>query len=311
MKSNKIYTVQIKGKALELGFSACGISPVHSIEKERNALESWLEKGMHGSMEYMARNLEKRLNPSELVEGARSVITVLLNYFPSQTQTDTEAPIISKYAYGKDYHFVIKEKLNKLLEFIQSEISPCQGRSFVDSAPILERAWAKESGLGWIGKNSMLISRKFGSYVFIGELIIDIELEYNTSTETDHCGTCTRCIDACPTGAIVTPRTIDSRRCISYLTIENKDEISPDFKEKINNRIFGCDICQNVCPWNKKINSTDVAEFLPIKGLLEMKKSEWFNLDKTTYNKMFRRTAFERAGYNKLIRNIRYLDQNE
>ena len=304
MNTEQTYNDLIKSKASDLGFSACGITSVHSLENQRQALESWLAEGMNGSMAYMENHLEMRLNPAELVEGARSVITVLLNYFPSQIQTDPEAPIISKYAYGKDYHFVVKEKLNKLLEFIQSDISPCNGRSFVDSAPILERAWAKESGLGWIGKNSLLISRKLGSYVFIGELIIDLELDYNSEIETDHCGTCTRCIDACPTGAIVTPHSIDARKCISYLTIESKDEIPTEFQEKLNNRIFGCDICQDVCPWNKKLAETDVPEFKPIPGLLEMKKSEWLDLDKTTYNKLFRGTAFERAGNKKLMRNI-------
>ena len=294
----------IKDKAIALGFSACGITTVHPLDNERQALESWLAEGMNGSMEYMARYREMRLNPDELVEGVRSVITVLINYFPSQTQSDPEAPIVSKYAYGKDYHFVVKERLNKLLEFIKSDISPCQGRSFVDSAPILERAWARESGLGWIGKNSLLISREFGSYVFIGELIVDLELDYDSEIVTDHCGTCTRCIDVCPTGAIVAPRKVDARKCISYLTIENKDEISPDLCVKLNNRIFGCDICQDVCPWNKKINTTDVIEFQPKYGLLEMNKSEWLKLDKSTYNKMFRRTAFERAGYKKLRNNI-------
>jgi len=301
---------QIRDKAKALGFSALGISPVHSLLKERQALESWLAEGMNGSMAYMEKHLEMRLDPADLVEGARSIISVLLNYFPSQSQSDPEAPIVSKYAYGKDYHFVIKERLIKLLEFIQSDISPCNGRAFVDSAPILERTWAKKSGLGWIGKNSMLISRKLGSYVFIGELIIDLELDYNSATETDHCGTCTRCIDACPTGAIVSPHTIDARKCISYLTIENKEEISADLREKLNNRIFGCDICQDVCPWNKKLVETDLPEFKPVPGLLEMKKSEWINLDKGTYNKMFKRTAFERAGYKKLMQNIRDLSQN-
>lgn len=291
-------------KAVALGFSACGISPAHSLEGERSALESWIENDMHGSMGYMARNKEKRLNPAELVEGARSVITVLLNYYSSKNQSDPDAPVISKYAYGKDYHFVLKDKLNELLGFIDREISPCEGRAFVDSAPVLERAWAREAGLGWIGKNSMLISRKYGSYVFIGELILDLELDYKSEIEADHCGTCTRCIVACPTGAILTPHTIDARKCISYLTIENKEEISPDYSEKLNNRIFGCDICQDVCPWNKKVAETEVPEFKPVSGLLEMKKTEWINLDKPTYNKMFKRTALERAGYKKLIRNM-------
>lgn len=310
MNIDQTYNNLIKWKASDLGFSACGITSVHSLDDQRQALESWLAEGMNGSMAYMEKHLEMRLNPAELIEGARSLILVLLNYFPSQIQSDPEAPIVSKYAYGKDYHFVVKERLIKLLEFIQSDISACNGRAFVDSVPILERAWAKESGLGWIGKNSLLISRKLGSYVFIGELIIDLELDYNSAAETDHCGTCSRCMDACPTGAIVKPHTIDARKCISYLTIENKDEISPDLREKLNNRIFGCDICQDVCPWNKKLIETEIPEFKPVPGLLEMKKSEWINLDKTIYNKMFRSTAFERAGYKKLMGNISDLSQN-
>ena len=301
----------IKSKASETGFSAFGIVPVHPLESERQALESWLAKGMHGSMGYMARNLEKRLNPAELVEGARSVITVLINYYSPLKQTNPEAPVISKYAYGKDYHFIMKDKLNQLLEFIDKEISPCKGRVFVDSAPILERAWAREAGLGWIGKNSMLISKKYGSFVFLGELIVDIELDYDSETVSDHCGTCTRCIDACPTNAIIAPKIIDARKCISYQTIENEEEIPPEITKNLNNRVFGCDICQDVCPWNKKVNSTDVPEFQPINGLLEMNKSDWTNLDKSTYDKIFHGTAFKRKGFKGIIRNLSSLGQKD
>ncbi len=307
-------------KAREIGFSACGIVSVHPLESERQALKLWLEEGMHGSMKFMERNLEKRLNPAELVPGAKSVIVVLLNYYTSLKQTDPEAPVISKYAYGKDYHIVIKDKLNRLLSFIDKEIAPCKGRAFVDSAPVLERAWAREAGLGWIGKNSMLISKQSGSFVFIGELIVDLELgatrnnraaAEDTETVTDHCGTCTRCIEACPTGAIISPRVIDSGKCISYQTIENRDEIPPEISLNLNNRIFGCDICQDVCPWNRKIENTGIDEFQPAKGLMEMDRQAWHNLDRSTYNRMFQHTALERAGYKKLMQNISYTHQKE
>lgn len=301
---------QIKIKACELEFEECGISKVRSLEEERNSLESWLSQGMNGSMDYMARNLDMRLDPSKILEGAKSVISVLINYFPQQTQQDPEAPIISKYAYGKDYHFILKEKLNNLLEYIQSEIAPCNGRAFVDSAPVLERAWAKESGLGWIGKHSLLISKEYGSFVFIGELIIDLDLDYSEQIIADHCGTCTRCMDACPTQAIVAPRKVDARKCISYLTIESKDEIPAEFHDKLNNRIFGCDICQDVCPWNKKILPTQSEEFNPTEGLLEMTMYDWLNLDKPTFNKRFKSTALQRAGYNKLLQSINDVSRN-
>ena len=304
MNNSGTYSALIKSKAISIGFSACSISKVHSLEKERPALLNWLSEGRNGSMAYMSRNIEMRLDPAKIVEGAKSVISVLINYYPLETQKDLEAPIVSKYAYGKDYHFILKEKLNKLLEYIQTEISPCNGRSFVDSAPVLERVWAKDSGLGWIGKNSLLISKQLGSYVFIGELILDLDLEADNEIVTDHCGSCTRCLDACPTKAIVEPYVIDSRKCISYLTIENKQDIPSEYQNKLNNRVFGCDICQDVCPWNKKVIPTQAEEFKPIEGLLEMTKSDWQSLDKRTYNTRFKNSAFERAGFKKLIRNF-------
>jgi len=270
-------------------------------------LESWLSEGMNGSMNYMARNVDMRLDPSKIVEGAKSVISVLINYYPSQRQEDPEAPVVSKYAYGRDYHFIVKEKLNQLLAFIQTEITPCSGRAFVDSAPVLERAWAKQSGLGWIGKHSLLISKEYGSFVFIGELIIDLDLVYCEQIITDHCGTCTRCMDTCPTKAIVAPHVVDARKCISYLTIESKDEIPAEFHDTLNNQIFGCDICQDICPWNKKLIPTQAEEFNPTTGLLNMNRSDWQNLDKSTYRKRFKNSAIERAGYDKLMRNLQHL----
>ncbi len=303
------YTLQIKQKAIELGFSECGISKVRVLEEERELLEKWILNGMNGKMGYMANHFEKRLDPGKIEEGAKSIISVLINYFPAKKQTDPEAPIISRYAYGKDYHFIVREKLNDLLMFIQKEVSPCNGRPFVDSAPVLERPLAKAAGLGWIGKHSLLINKYYGSYVFIGELIIDLELAYDEPFTSDHCGSCTRCIDACPTGAIVADRIVDARKCISYHTIENKEEAPAALREKFQNHIFGCDICQDVCPWNKVILPTQSVDFTPIEGLLEMRKKDWLDLRRDTYNQMFRKTAFERAGYNRIRRNISYLKE--
>jgi epoxyqueuosine reductase len=303
------YSRQIKEKALELGFSACGISAVRCLDEERERLQRWLSEGMNASMGYMANHFEKRLNPAKIEEGAKSVVSVLINYYPTQKQTDPAAPVISKYAYGKDYHLVVKEKLNNLLTFIQTEISPCRGRAFVDSAPVLERPLAKAAGLGWIGKNSLLISKEHGSYVFIGELIIDLELSYDIEFTRDYCGRCTRCIDACPTGAIVSPRIINARKCISYHTIENKEEAPESIQSQLHHNIFGCDICQDVCPWNKKITPNQSGDFKPIDGLLEMEKKEWIALSHDTYTKTFRHTAFERAGYEHIRRNIGYLKE--
>jgi len=306
-QSAEKHSFLIKQKALELGFSECGVSAVRALEEEREPLQKWIAENMNGNMGYMANHFEKRLDPAKLEEGAKSVISLLINYFPAQKQTDPAAPKISKYAYGRDYHFVVKEKLSELLTFIQSEISPCSGRAFVDSAPILERTLAKAAGLGWIGKHSLLINKYHGSYVFIGELIIDMELAYDLPFTSDHCGTCTRCIDACPTRAIIADRVVDARKCISYHTIENKEEAPVALRENFENQIFGCDICQDVCPWNRVISPNQTKDFKPIEGLLEMEKKDWYKLDRPTYNKMFRNSAFERAGYPRLMRNISYL----
>ena len=305
-QSAENHSFLIKQKALELGFSECGISAVRALEEEREPLQKWIAENMNGNMGYMANHFEKRLDPAKLEEGSKSVISVLINYFPSHKQTDPAAPRISKYAYGRDYHFVVKEKLSELLTFIRSEISPCRGRGFVDSAPILERALAKAAGLGWIGKHSLLINKYHGSYVFIGELIIDLELAYDLPFTSDHCGTCTRCIDACPTRAIIADRVVDARKCISYHTIENKEEAPVALRENFENQIFGCDICQDVCPWNRVISPNQTNDFKPIEGLLEMEKNDWDELDRPTYNKMFRNSALERAGYPRLMRNISY-----
>ena len=306
-KINATASEQIKTKAREIGFLDCGISEARFLPEEENRLQSWLQNEMNGEMTYMNRNFDKRLDPSLLVENAKSVISVLLNYFSEEKQTDPEAPVISKYAYGTDYHFVMKEKLNELLKFIQSEIGPCEGRCFVDSAPVLDRAWAARSGLGWIGKNTNLISPQLGSFFFIGELIIDMELQISDKVVNNHCGTCTRCLDACPTQALVSPYILDARRCISYQTIENRGEIDTELKGKFENRVFGCDICQDVCPWNLKSQTHLEAAFVPDRQLMELSKSEWEHLEKPLFNKLFRKSAVKRTGFEGLMRNLKFL----
>ena len=297
----------IKAKARELGFMDCGISRAEFLGDERERLLSWLENKMQGEMAYMANHLEKRLDPRLLVENARSVISVLLNYYPFEKQADPEAPVLSKYAYGTDYHFVMKDKLGGLLGYIQSEIAPCEGRCFVDSAPVLDRAWAARAGLGWIGKNTNLLSTEHGSFFFIGELIIDIELPPDDKIVRDHCGNCTRCMDACPTRAIVAPYVLDARRCISYQTIENHGAIDPKLKDKFENRVFGCDICQDVCPWNLKSEAHHEPAFSPDKSLMKLTKSEWESMDKPLFNALFRNSAVKRTRFEGLKRNVRFL----
>lgn len=302
-------SLRIKSKALELGFTACGISKARVLEEQREGLSSWLSQGMNGTMAYMENHFEMRLDPAKIEEGAKSVISVLINYYPAQRQTDPEAFVISKYAYGKDYHLIVREKLNNLLMFIQTEIAPCRGRGFVDSAPVLDRYWAREAGLGWIGKNSLLLSKEYGSYFFIGELITDLELSYDAPFTPDYCGNCTRCLDACPTQAIISPRRVDARKCISYHTIENKEEAPEDLRENFRNRIFGCDICQDVCPWNKRLEATQDPEFKPLDGLLTMSKQDWTELDRGKFAAMFSKSPFKRAGYDRLMRNIGYVNK--
>ncbi len=299
---------KIKAKALELGFLSCGISEADFLSDEKDALQTWLQQGMHGEMSYMERNQEMRLDPRLIFEGARSVISVLLNYYPKKEQQDAEAPVLSKYAYGKDYHFVLKEKLNLLLKYIQEEIAPCNGRPFVDSAPVLDKAWAAKAGLGWIGKHSNLISVEHGSFFFIGELIVDLPLEPDQKTVRDHCGTCTRCIDACPTQAIVAPGIVDARRCISYQTIELRGELDDKLKDQFKNRVFGCDICQDVCPWNLKSEPHQEPDFEPQPQLLELSRKEWMDMDHALFNELFRKSAVKRTKYNGLKRNLRFLD---
>jgi epoxyqueuosine reductase len=256
------YTAIVKQKALEAGFDDCGISSAEYLSDHAPGLNDWLNKGYHADMHWMSNHLEKRCDPTQLVPGAKSVISVLLNYYSPNKQKDPEAPVFSKYAYGKDYHKVVKKKLKALFNALKEEIPDIEGRAFVDSAPVMEHAWASRSGLGWIGKNSLLISKKFGSFVFIGELIVNTELNYGSSIK-DYCGNCTLCINECPTHAITSDRTVDSNKCISYHTIENKDELPEDLRNNFFNRVFGCDICQDVCPWNRDLKAHNIPEFEP------------------------------------------------
>lgn len=309
MESQKLISHEIKEEALRLGFADCGFSRANALPEDADRLRTWLDKGYHSRMGYMANHFEKRTDPTLLVEGSQSVISLIYNYYSDKKQVDPEAPILSKYAYGKDYHVVLKDKLYQLLEFIKSLAPQAEGRVFVDSAPVLDRAWAWRAGLGWIGKNSNLISRKSGSFVFIGEIILNLELDYNAVPENDFCGSCTRCIEACPTQAILSTRTLDAEKCISYQTIENKGEISPGLEGKLSNRVFGCDICQDVCPWNRKALFHSEPDFEPLPGLLEKTAQDWYELDRESYNQLFRSSPVKRAGYEKLMDSLSSLQK--
>ncbi len=301
------YSQLIKAESKRLGFLSCGISKAGFLEEEAPRLESWLNKNQHGQMAYMENHFDKRLNPTLLVEDSKSVISLLLNYYPSEEQ-NKESYKISKYAYGQDYHFVIKEKLTELLHTIQSEIGAVSGRAFVDSAPVLDKAWAAKSGLGWIGKNSNLITQKTGSFYFIAELIVDLELDYDYAT-TDHCGTCTACIDACPTEAIVSPYVVDGSKCISYYTIELKDNLPQEMKGKFNDWIFGCDICQDVCPWNRFSKPHKEPLFQPNSDMLSFTKKDWEEITEDTFKKVFANSAVKRTKLTGLQRNIDFLKE--
>ena len=306
MNIKQKHTNLIKTEAKRLGFLSCGISKAEFLENEAPRLEKWLNKNMHGEMQYMENHFDKRLDPTKLVEGSKSVISLLLNYYPAQEQKDKTAPKISKYAYGKDYHFVIKEKLKDLMDFIKEEIGEIHGRAFVDSAPVLDKAWAARSGLGWIGKNSNLLTQQVGSFYFIAELIVDLELEYD-SPVTDHCGSCTACLDACPTKAIVEPFVVDGSKCISYFTIELKDNIPAGFKGKFDNWMFGCDICQDVCPWNRFSKPHREPLFDPHPDLLEMTLKDWEEITEDVFRKVFKNSAVKRTKFSGLKRNINFL----
>ena len=294
----------IKTEAKKLGFSGCGISKARFLSEEAENFEKWLSNGYQGSMSYLEKNIDKRLNPTILVPGSKSVISLAFNYFPPKKLIDNNNFIISKYAYGRDYHKVLKKKLKKLFFLMREKIGNIEGRVFVDSAPIHERAWAKLSGLGWIGKNSLLINKNQGSFFFLAEIICDLELEYDEPV-LNRCGNCSRCIDACPTDAITKAQVINAKKCISYLTIENKDNIPEELNDSMNNSIFGCDICQDVCPWNKNSKPHEEIEFLPKKNLRKLRKKDWVELTEETFDRIFEGSAIKRTKYKGLKRNIR------
>ncbi len=297
----------IKQEAYRLGFDFVGIAKAEYMEEEARRLEDWLNQNHHGKMSYMENHFDKRVDPTKLVPGAKSVISLVYNYYTDENQSDEEAPKISKYAYGKDYHFIIKDKLKTLLQYINDTIGEVAGRCFVDSAPVLERDWAKRSGTGWIGKNTLLINPKQGSYFFLAELIIDLELSTDTPIK-DYCGTCTRCIDACPTDAI-SPQgfVLDGSKCISYFTIELKEAIPETHRDKFENWMFGCDICQEVCPWNRFSKRHQEPAFEPHPDLLSLSKNDWEELTEDVFKELFRKSAVKRTKYAGLKRNIDFL----
>ena len=299
----------IKQEAASLGFAACGIAPSEYLAEEKTRLDSWLDKGFHAGMDYMQKHKDLRANPDLLVENSKSVIVFLYNYFPSEMMSGDSSYLISAYAYGRDYHEVIREKLNILIAKLKEKVPEISIRGFVDSAPVLERAWATRAGIGWIGKNSMLISKKNGSYFFIGELITDLELEYDQPMGGDYCGDCSRCIDACPTGAIMDLKIVDANKCISYLTIENKGEIPESFKGQYEKWIFGCDICQQVCPWNRFSTPHNEPAFEPPPGLMQLNKTYWEQMDIEQFRDIFKKSAVKRAKFAGLRRNIEFLTE--
>ncbi|SEJ30154.1 epoxyqueuosine reductase [Cyclobacterium xiamenense] len=295
----------IKDAARKLGFDFCGIAKAEFLEAEAPKLESWLNNNYHGKMAYMANHFDKRLDPRKLVDDAQSVISLIYNYYPPNRLPEGREDLkIAKYAYGKDYHFVIKDKLKDLLSLLREEIGEINGRVFVDSAPVMERQWAQKAGLGWTGKNSLLLNQHKGSFFFLAELIIDLPLHYDTPVTKDYCGTCTRCIDACPTDAILQPNLLDASKCISYLTIELKEEIPSEFKGKMENWAFGCDICQDVCPWNRFSKPHQEPEFLPHP---ELKSLDWEEMTKETFDRVFKKSALKRSKWEGLQRTIKFI----
>ncbi len=306
---NKIanYTAFIKQTSKELGFNFCGIAKATRLDEDARRLEAWLSKGMQGTMEYMENHFELRIDPAKLVPGAKSVITLMLNYYPSVKQKE-DAAKVSKYAYGKDYHEVIREKLNTLIQLIKKNIGDINGRGFVDSAPVLERTWAQQSGLGWVGKNGNLINKQSGSFFFIATLICDLHLEYDAPFAKDYCGTCTRCIDECPTDAILPDKIIDGSKCISYFTIELKDTlIDENMKGKFDNWMFGCDTCQDVCPWNRFSKPTTETNFTPIPEILNLSTKEWNEMSEETFKEVFKHSPLNRSKYAGIQRNLKFI----
>ncbi|HEU5166094.1 MAG TPA: tRNA epoxyqueuosine(34) reductase QueG [Chitinophagaceae bacterium] len=300
-------TILVKQLATELGFNFCGIAKATKLNDDAGRLEAWLNKGMQGSMHYMERYFDMRIDPGKLVPGAQSVITLLLNYFPNEKQ-DNDALKISKYAYGKDYHEVIREKLNHFIELLKQQVGQIHGRGFVDSAPVLERTWAQRSGLGWVGKNGNLINKQMGSFFFIATLITDLDLQPDEPFVKDYCGTCTRCIDACPTDAILPGKIVDGSKCISYFTIELKDILIPtEMKGKFENWIFGCDICQDVCPWNRFSKPTTEIEFTPLPEILNLSTKEWEMMTEENFRKIFDHSPLSRSKLKGIQRNLKFL----
>ena len=309
MSQGKITNI-IKQTASDLGFDYCGIAKAQVLNEDARRLEQWLNKGMHGKMQYMENYFDLRIDPSKLVAGAKSVITLMMNYFPKEQQKE-KAPKVAKYAYGNDYHEVIREKLKELIRLIKLEAGDINGRGFVDSAPVLERTWAQKSGMGWIGKNGNLISKQSGSFFFIATLVVDIELEYDAPFTKDYCGTCTRCIDSCPTDAILPGKVIDGSKCISYFTIELKDALIPDsMKGKFDNWMFGCDTCQDVCPWNRFSKPTNEINFKPIAAVLNFGTNDWEELTEETFKQVFKHSPIKRSKYAGIKRNLQFIKTN-
>lgn len=307
MSIKNIHTTFIRQCAQSIGFDFCGIAKAEKLDADARRLEAWLSKGMHGSMQYMENHFDLRIDPALLVPGAKSVVTLLMNYYPAQLQGN-DKPGIAKYAYGKDYHDVIREKLNHLLRLMKEKIGDIAGRGFVDSAPVLERSWAQKSGLGWIGKNGNIINKKSGSFFFIATLIVDIELDYDNPYTKDFCGSCTRCIDHCPTQAILPDKIINGSRCISYFTIELKDALIPEsMKGKFDNWMFGCDTCQDVCPWNRFSKPTSETAFTPLPQVLNFTSSQWEELTEENFKAIFRHSPLKRTKYAGIRRNLQFI----
>lgn len=307
MNSLQQHTAFIKRSAAALGFDYCGIAKAVILDEDARRLEQWLNKGMQGSMQYMENHFDLRIDPGKLVPGARSVITLLKNYYPAEQQRD-DAPKISKYAFGKDYHEVIRKKLTGLIGLMKEEIGEIHGRGFVDSAPVLERTWAERSGLGWVGKNGNLINKQSGSFYFIATLITDLELEYDDAFAKDYCGTCTKCIDACPTDAILPGKVVDGSKCISYFTIELKEMMIPgEMKGKFENWMFGCDICQDICPWNRFSKTHNEAGFIPIPEILDLSNKEWEEMTEENFKKIFIDSPLSRAKFKGIQRNLKFI----
>ena len=307
MSIKESHTQLIKSFAAQLGFSYCGIAQAKRLDEDAIKLEAWLNKGMHGSMYYMENYFDERVDPTKLVPGAKSVITLMMNYFPSTKQKE-EAPKISKYAYGNDYHEVIREKLKELMELIKVNIGDINGRGFVDSAPVLERSWAVKSGLGWVGKNGNLINKQSGSFFFIATIICDLDLEYDSQFAKDYCGTCTKCMDECPTDAILQSKIVDGSKCISYFTIELKDALIDErMKGKFDNWMFGCDVCQDVCPWNRFSKATTETNFQPIPEILNLSTKDWEAMSEETFKKIFQHSPLKRSKFAGIQRNLKFI----